>query len=102
MDNGIDAQVLGIACAIRIFAFSAVKSALIRVHPWLNSHTVIFPNYFTSTTRQAGAPVLGLFEFFQAVELADFFQAFVNQLPGARTVGTDFASVLPRTAAWAV
>jgi hypothetical protein len=34
--------------------------------------------------------------------LADFFEAFVNQLPGAGTVGVDFATVFAGTAAWAV
>jgi hypothetical protein len=34
--------------------------------------------------------------------LSDFFQAFVNQLPGAGTVGVDFATVFAGTAAWAV
>jgi hypothetical protein len=34
--------------------------------------------------------------------LADFFQAGVNQLPGAWSVGADFAPVLSGTAAWAV
>jgi hypothetical protein len=47
----------------------------------------------------AWTPVLGRFDFFQTIQLADFFQAGVNQLPGARTVGTDFAPVLAGTAA---
>jgi len=65
-------------------------------------HPVIFADYRPTAAGLAWAPVFGLFEVFQAVELADFFQAFVNQLPGARTVGTDFASVFAGTAARAV
>ena len=63
---------------------------------------MIFPNYFATPTRLTGAPVLGLLDLFQPIQLPDFFQAFVNQLPGARTVGTDFAPVFAGTAAWAV
>jgi len=55
---------------------------------------MIFANYFTATAGLAWTPVLGLLEFFQTVELADFLQPFVNQLPGAGTVGGDFAPVL--------
>jgi hypothetical protein len=34
--------------------------------------------------------------------LADFFEAFVNQLPGAGSVGVDFAPVFAGAAAWAI
>jgi len=64
-----------------------------------NSDPVILTNYRPTPTRLTRAPVLGLLDLFQTVELADFFQAFVNQLPGAWTVGVDFASVLARAAA---
>ena len=63
---------------------------------------MIFADDFAAAAGLARAPVLGLFELFQAVELADFFQAFVDQLPGAWTVGADFASVFAGTAARAV
>lgn len=63
---------------------------------------MIFANNLPKTAGQTWLPVLGGLDFFQPVELADFFQARVNQLPGAGTVGTDFASVLSGAAAWAV
>jgi hypothetical protein len=46
-----------------------------------------FADYHPAAAGLAWASVLGRFDFFQAVELADFFQAFVNKLPGAPTVG---------------
>ena len=41
----------------------------------------------------AVAPVLGRFDFFEPVKLADVFQPLVYKLPGALTFGTDFAAV---------
>jgi len=63
---------------------------------------MIFADDFAAAAGLAGAPDFRFLELFQAVELADFFQPFVNQLPGARTVGVDFAPVFAGTAAWAV
>ena len=67
-----------------------------------NSDPVILTNYRPTPTRLTRAPVLGLLDLFQTVELADFFQAFVNQLPGSGTVGVDFAAVFAGAAARAV
>ena len=48
---------------------------------------------------EAGAPVLGRLISFNRSSLADVFEPFVDELPGARAVGVDFAPVFARAAA---
>ena len=59
---------------------------------------MVFADDFAAVAGLTCAPVLRLLELFQPIQLTDFFEPFVNQLPGEWTVGTDFAPVLARAA----
>ena len=66
------------------------------------SHSVIFAHNCAAAAGEAGTPVLGRLDLLQAVQLPDLLETFVDELPGARTAGVDFAAVFARAAARAV
>lgn len=63
---------------------------------------MVFADDGTAAAGQAWTPVLGLPDLLQPVQLPNIFEPFVNELPGARKAGVDFAPVFTRAAARAV
>ena len=63
---------------------------------------VVFAYNYTRPAAETRAPVLRRFNLFKPVELSDALQPRIDELPGARTVGPDFAAVFTRTSAWPV
>lgn len=63
---------------------------------------MIFPDDHAASAVDAGVPVLGGLDRFEAIELADSLEALVDELPGAGAVGPDLAAVFPGAAAGAV
>jgi hypothetical protein len=67
-----------------------------------SSNSVIFADDDPVDAVEAGVPVFGWGDFLETVELADVFEALIDELPGALAVGADLATVLSGAAARAV
>lgn len=63
---------------------------------------MVFADDGPAAAGQAWTPVLGRLDLLQPVQLPNIFEPFVNELPGARKAGVDFAPVFTRSAARAV
>src|SRR5271157_3014045 len=68
---------------------------------WI-SHPVILADDSTAAARQTGPPVFGRPGLLELVQLTDFLEPLVDELPGTRARAVHFAVVLAGAAARAI